>query len=221
MPTYQKPVTLGDVVKREVDPALSRENVILAAGKVYPIGSVLGRLRVDGVVTVGAAAAAAGNTGNGTLTPDATPNTAEVREGTYRVIFTSATKANVENPDGEIIGVATVGTLFNKELRFTLAAGGTAFVAGDSFTIAVAIAANDGACDQWDPTVRSGLEEVYGVLLWEVDTTGGALTSVALARGPSMVSRDALAFKAGTTTAQKADAFKALSEKGISVRETI
>jgi hypothetical protein len=212
--------TLGDVVKWEANPSHGREQIVLASGKAYKLGTVLGRLRVGGAVTVAAGAADAGNTGNGTLTLAGTPYSAAVREGKYRVVFVSATRANVFDPQGVQVGTATVGSAFSGPIAFTLAAGGTAFAAGDAWTVAVSIAANTGECDEWDPASGTGLEEVYGVLLWDVDASTGAVQSVALRR-MAAVSRDALVFKAGTTAAQKLDAFDQLDRLTIAVRETV
>lgn len=220
MTTYTKPVTLGDLVKYEVNPALSRETIILASGKTFALGAVLGKKRGSGVPVVSAATADSGNAGNGALTLAGTPYGANVREGTYRILFTAPTKANVENPQGENIGVATVGQAFAKDIAFTIAAGGNAFAAGDALSVGVSYPANDGVCDEWDPALGDGTGDVYGVLLWDVDTTGGAQRSVAIVRSAEL-SRDAIVFKNGTSAAAKLDAYAALSRQGLAIRETI
>ncbi len=101
-----------------------------------------------GVASAGSGAAVAGNTGNGTIT--ASPTTgANAKVGVYRITCiepaTDLGKFQVEDPDGIVIGVATVGTQFTtgSHLTFTIADGATDFVSGDSFTITVA-AANSG-----------------------------------------------------------------------------
>lgn len=211
--------TLGDVVKWEANPSHGREIVTLASGKQYQLGALLGRQRVSGAVTVGAGVAGAGNAGNGTLTLAGTPYADTVREGSYKITFVSATKANVENPAGEKIGVATVGVAFAGDIAFTLAAGGNAFAAGDVWTVPVSIAGASGLCDEWDPTAANGLEELYGVLLFDVDATEEAVETVALRR-MAAVSQAALVFKSGLTAAQKADGYAALDRLGIAVRQT-
>lgn len=219
MATLIKPATLGDVLKWEDNPAYSREIAVLAAGKKYALGTVLGRKSGSGAVTVGAAVADAGNTGNGTLTLAGTPSGASVKEGNYRIIFSAPTKANVENPDGVNVGVATVGSAFNKDIAFTIAAGGTAFAAGDALTVPVSVAANDGTYDEWDPAAGDGTGSVAGVLIFDVDATAGVVESVAVVR-EAMVSRDALVFKSGTSAAAKSDAYAGLAKLSIAVRQT-
>lgn len=221
MTTYSKPITLGDIVKREVDPGAQRETIILAAGKQYAIGTVLGRRDGSGTAVVSAAVPDTGNTGNGALTLAGTPADANAIEGSYRVNFASPTRFNVENPRGENIGTGTVGAAFSKQVAFTIAAGGTAFAAGDAFSLAVSFPANDGICDEWDPSSGGGLERVYGVLLWSVDATSGPVRSVALAHGPAMLADELLVFKTGLSAAQQHDGLAALTAKGLAVRETI
>lgn len=81
---------------------------------------------------------AGANTGNGTFgaiaAADATPL------GNWLVLFSAATVFAVYDPTGRKLATAgATGTAFEDGgLTFTLAAGGTAFVAGDSFTINVA-----------------------------------------------------------------------------------
>lgn len=87
-----------------------------------------------------AGAAVAGGTGNGTITAAPTVGAA-AKAGVYRLTCiepaTDLGKFQVEDPDGIVIGVATVGTEFTTHLTFTIADGSTDFVAGDSFTITV------------------------------------------------------------------------------------
>lgn len=211
--------TLGDVLKWEGNPSHSRRVVRLKSGVVYPLGSVLGKARGSGAVTVSPGVLDAGAAGNGTMSNPATPYTAAIKEGVYTVKFTSATKADVEDPEGKSIGTATVGALFDKEVKFTLVAGGTPFAAGDRWTIGVSIASNSGDAAMWNPAGTDGTEEVYGVLLWRVDATDGAVDSVAVVR-EAIVSKDALVFIDGATSAQKSDAYVMLEKLGIAVNET-
>lgn len=92
------------------------------------------------VSTPGAASAAGGNTGNGTVgsisgrfgapaeTITLTAITAAANGGTFRV----------EGTESGNLGVATVGVAFNSgTIGFTIADGATDFVVGDKFTIVV------------------------------------------------------------------------------------
>jgi hypothetical protein len=104
-----------------------------ASGTPLPRGAVLGAL----TTASGSAVAGSTNTGNGTLTPDAsTPILTGAQEGAYTVTFTSPTAYSVTDPTLEkvVVGTGVVGTAFATQIKFNIAAGGTAFVAGDSFT---------------------------------------------------------------------------------------
>lgn len=116
--------------------ALLTRGITLLSGQNLTRGTVLGR--VAGAVA--AAVAAAGNTGDGTV--GTVTLGAGAKEGTYRLICiepaANAGKFQVEDPDGNVVGVATVGVAFAGPINFTIADGAADFVAGDSFTVAVA-----------------------------------------------------------------------------------
>lgn len=83
------------------------------------------------------AAATVGNTGNGTVSAPVV-NAATAVSGTYTVEFTAATAFSVFDPNGNELLNGKTGVAYSAlGLSFTITAGGTAFVAGDSFTIAV------------------------------------------------------------------------------------
>jgi hypothetical protein len=121
----------GGFIVSEANGHRSRDAIILTGALLVLAGSVLGQ------VTTGAAAVAAAlgtNTGNGTfgaITPVAVPTPL----GAYVALFTDATHFTVTAPDGAT-AAGTTGVAFNAlGIVFTITAGGTAFVAGDSFTI--------------------------------------------------------------------------------------
>lgn len=61
-----------------------------------------------------------------------------VGSGIYTVIFLSATKYLLNDPNGAVVSIGTVGVAFTStKLGFTISAGGNAFAAGDGFTITV------------------------------------------------------------------------------------
>ncbi|MGF6837056.1 hypothetical protein QF001_000923 [Paraburkholderia youngii] len=99
-----------------------------SAGK--PIGGIEAAL--DATV---ASVAYAGNTGNGTMNAPTTQT--GVQPGAYNVVFVAATKFEVYDPSGKFIAVGTTGVAFANQVGFTITAGGTAFVAGDGFTVTV------------------------------------------------------------------------------------
>lgn len=117
--------------------------------------------------------AAGGNTGNGSLTlaSPAAVNGAQV--GAYSVVLTSAAAFQVNDPFGNPVGAGLVGTAFSNQIAFTLAAGGTAFAAGDSFSVSIA---SLNTFKQSVATAADGSQVPRCVLAETVDTSGGAVT---------------------------------------------
>lgn len=107
---------------------------ILTGGVAVLAGTVLGA--ITSALTA-AAAALGSNTGNGTfgtITPQAAPATLV---GTYALLLTTPTTFIVTAPDGAT-ATGSTGVAFSAlGIGFTLAAGGTAFVAGDTFNFTV------------------------------------------------------------------------------------
>lgn len=120
---------------------ISRLQIMLAITAVaLDAGAVLARKDI-GDATV--AAKAGGNTGNGTLTLDATtPELAGVMEGIYSVRCIEAAANGgvfeVKDPDGFSLGQVAVGATFSDHLKFAIADGATDFIVGDGFDITVA-----------------------------------------------------------------------------------
>ena len=86
-------------------------------------------------------AAKAGMTGNGVLTLDIlTPVLQGSVTGVWKVVFTSATAFTVTSPvNGMSAGAGQVGQPYlGPGVKFSIAAGATAFVAGDEFDVTVA-----------------------------------------------------------------------------------
>ncbi|HPT27527.1 MAG TPA: head decoration protein [Bryobacteraceae bacterium] len=211
---------LGDWLKWEVDNQYSRDVVTILAGsgsdRVLTTGMVLGR------VTKGSAvgAAVAGNAGNGTIT--AAPAVGQAaKPGVYRVVCiepaTNGGKFSVEDPDGILLGVATVGTEFTTQLTFTIADGTADFASGDAFTITVA--AGSGKVKQIDFSATDGVDAVCG-LLTEAATApdGSDRSAVAVVRN-AIVAANGIVWPAGATTDQKNAAIAQLKVLGILVRE--
>jgi len=105
--------------------------IILAAGTL-PRGSVLGMVSSLDVI----AAAGAANVGNGTIGSYSATTGSKI--GAYQLVAKSATDFSVTDPEGTALPDATVGTAYSDAgIGFTLTAGGTAFAAGDKFTLTV------------------------------------------------------------------------------------
>jgi hypothetical protein len=215
------PRIISDVVFHEVSPDWCRESLTLKLGFATVIGTVLG------LISIGAAtsAAKAGNTGNGTLTLDATtPVLAGARSGIYAVRFTAATTFTVEDPDGNVIGSGVNGTAFSDDLKFVTAAGGTAFVAGDGFDITVAAAGVDangvGKVVPLDLAAVDGSQASYAVAIQEREISAADQPVLVVARG-ALVDPDMLVWPAGITAPQKAAALSTLRARGIIARTSI
>ncbi|MCW5982435.1 MAG: head decoration protein [Bryobacteraceae bacterium] len=220
MPVQTEGKYLGDWLKWEPDNHYSRDVVTVLAGsgadRALTTGMVLGR------VTKGAAtgAAVAGNAGNGTIT--AAPAVgAAAKPGVYRIVCIepagNAGKFSVEDPDGVLIGVATVGVEFTTHLTFTIADGDPDFAAGDAFTITVA--AGSGKVKQIDFAATDGSDVACGILLLDTTAPNGAdRSAVAIVRN-AIVSDNGITWPAGATTNQKNAAIAQLTSAGILVRQ--
>jgi hypothetical protein len=183
---------------------------VVGAETLVLAGTVLGQCNA------GAASAAAlgTNTGNGTfgaitVAQPATP-------GVYAVEFDSATTFIVSSPNGQEIGHGVTGTVFNTGgLHFTITAGGTAFVAADSFDITVA--AGTGFWVPYDPTGNDGREVAAGILYnGYIDVTNANQPATAYVRGPMRVLSTELVWGLNvTTTPQQTTALAQLLALGI------
>ena len=85
-----------------------------------------------------AGAANGGNTGTGTMTAGPTVVAGTAQNGAYSIKFTAATTFNVFDPNGRELMPGSTGVAYSDGgIGFTITAGGTAFVAGDGFTVTV------------------------------------------------------------------------------------
>jgi hypothetical protein len=172
---------------------LASRKVTLAAGENRTRGAVLGK------VTAGTptAAAVAGNSGTGTI--GAVTLGAGAKPGVYRLTCiepaTDAGKFQVEDPDGIVLGVATVGVAFAGPVNFTIADGGTDFAAGDSFTITVAAGA--GTYKLSAAAAADGSQVPDAILAQDCDASGGATEALVYIRGD--FNESALTLGAGHT----------------------
>ena len=120
-------------------------SVICTVGTPVRGGQVYARTVTNGSKAIGdleataditGAGTAGTNTGNGTIS--AITAAPPAQQGTYQVVFTAATKFGVFDPSGsEMLNGSTGVAYSDKGIGFTITAGGTAFVAGDTFNIAV------------------------------------------------------------------------------------
>lgn len=187
--------TIDKLLAGPTDHVQSRK-ITLIFGENRTRGAVLGKTATAGTI---AGAAAAGNTGNGTI--GSLTIGASVKEGVYRAVCiepaTNAGTFTVEDPDGIVIGRATVAMAFTGAVNFTIADGATDFVAGDAFDITVsavtykyklaAAAATDGS------------SEPDAILAEDTNASAADVDTVAYIRGD--FNEAALTFGSGHTAA--------------------
>lgn len=208
--TEQLPHSGGFLIE-EFSPEYNRESVTVASGQDLRAGAVLGK------ITLGAATAehVAGGAGNSTFSAVTVDGAAIV--GVYHGIFTAATKANLEDPNGVLLGVVTLGAEFSAGgLTFLMTAGGTPHVAGDRFTVTVA--AGSGKYVAYDNDADDGSNVAAGILYAAVDASSADATGTAVVRGPVTVTLNELVFADGQDADDKAAAVADLAAIGIIAR---
>lgn len=199
-------------------PAAVTEVVTLKRGSgTLARGTVLGKI-LHGAATVanGGPGAAGANTGNGTLTIDATtPKLSDVQVGVYKVrvvrkalaqVGTTpavpAQKAIVElkDPSGRVLEVfdlaTSSGTTIANQIKFAMVEGSTVFEVGDGFNITVA--AGSGYCVAVNSTALDGSNVPFGVLCEDVTLASGA-ESLSVAYMMGTFNEDALVFGGSDT----------------------
>jgi hypothetical protein len=189
--------------------------IVAATGAALIAGTILGQITAGDVT----AAAAGGNTGNGTLTPDATDATlAGAQVGDYSVVCiaadTDAGTFRVSDPAGNVLGDVEVGDTWANQIKFVIADGATDFAAGDEFTVTVA----DGSGNyvRHDPTATDG-SEIAAAILWEAVDEDDVVSRTVIVRDAEVVGAH-LTYSASATDAQKATARAQLAERGIITR---
>jgi hypothetical protein len=184
----------------EAEGKRSRENRTLLSGQNLKAGHVVGKVTLGAVTS---AAKAGGNTGNGTITLDATsPKRAGAKVGIYTVrCITAAANGGVfrvEDPDGYVLGDATIaggagGTAaFDDDIKFVLTDGATDFIVGDGFD--VTIAAGSGKVKEYNPANEDGSQVPAGVLAAAVDATSADQPCVVIERAAEVNSNELVWF---------------------------
>ncbi|WP_428485962.1 head decoration protein [Rhodopila sp.] len=157
------------------------------------------------------------NHGNGSVTAITAGNNAVL--GAYTLLATSATSFNLTDPNNDAMGPATVGTAYaGAEIDFMINAGGTAFAAGDIFTLT--LLPGTGAFVSYTGAV--GLPAV-GVLYNLVWVPAGGSTKVTVMARNCEVNRAELQWdpsivNSGSVAALEATALAALATHNIIAR---
>jgi hypothetical protein len=200
--TYLPDQLLAGVFPRVTD------NITVLSGATVNSVTTLARGTVMGQITLGAATAAAtgGNTGNGTSSAVTRVGTKAI-VGAYTILFTAATKFDVIDPNGRKLSSGTTGVAYSDDIAFTITAGGTAFVAGDSFTVTVA--AGSGKYIPSVTTAVDGSENPVCILADKCDPSAGDVTAGVYRTGE--FNSTALTFDTSWTAATLTAPLRALS----------
>ena len=162
-----------------------------------------------------AAAANGGNTGNGTCSAVTTTGYAPTL-GVYAVEFDDATHFVISGPNGQEVGHGVTGTAFSGGgLNFTITAGGTAFVAGDSF--AITVTAGSGKWITSVSTAVDGSQVPAGILYGTVDASLADKACAVVVRSAE-VNASELIWDPSYTPAQVTTGLATLSSIGIIAR---
>jgi Bacteriophage lambda head decoration protein D len=182
------------------------------SGGLLDIGVIVGRLNAG----TSTAAANAGNTGNGTMS--AVTDQVGIQVGAYAVEFIAATKFNVNDPLGNLVAEGTTGVAFANQVGFTITAGGTAFVAGDGFTITVAANANAGLIVPLNLAAIDGSQLPIGVIVRQTVVPASANVPAVVVERFAVLLQDGLIYPSGATTNQQAAINAQLKALGLIVR---
>lgn len=211
-----------DWLKTSPDRELSVRAITIARGQgKIPDGGVVAKMTAGSAVSV---AKTGGNTGDGTLTLDATtPVLADAKTGVYQVRLTAAAvnggTFTVTDPEGAVLGTVAVGATWSSGVKFVIADGAADFIVGDGFDITVSAAS--GRWGWFDPAASDGRNAAKGLLLYPVDATD-AEVEVACVVSSVVVNPLGLSWGAGVTTqAQKDAALVTLAGESILTRHTL
>lgn len=180
------------------------------AGDSFTIATTAAVGKPTAVATAGGA-----NTGNGTCSA-VTTNGYAPTVGVYTVEFDDATHFVVAAPNGQEIGHGAAGTPFSAGgLNFTITAGGTAFVPGDSFTVTVS--AGTGKWVACTSTAVDGSQNAAGICFQVTDATLNDTWGPLVTR-QCEVNASELVWDSSMTAANQAAALALLQAQGIIAR---
>lgn len=220
-PTFTEGRHSGEGLLSEAPGQRSREGIVIASGAgIIAPGSVLGQILTGGATS---AAKAGGNTGNGTLVPNAsTPVLAGAKPGVYTLRFTTATVFSLLDPNGDGLGSYSIGgatgnnVTVSNEIMFALTQGATVFAVGDGFDITVA--AGSGKYVLSPHTANNGSQIAAAIAIYGCDATSADQRIAALVRDAEW-NANTLTYEATVNDATRRAAKAAqLAAQGIIVR---
>lgn len=208
----------GEAIMSEANFHRSRDNAKIAFSQTIEANSLISKLAVAASV-VATPSAAVGNTGNATIAMTAPATTTKVKDGRYKGIAVTATTVRWEDPEGNEIGVSNHGAALAKGgIKFTITAGATPNVAGDEFYVDVAADSSDFEWVAYNPAGVDGSEIPAGYAIYPAVTPADKNVTIAAIVRESELNGNCIAWPAGITAGQKADATQALERLQIIVR---
>lgn len=206
----------GEFVMTEANGTRSRESLKIAAEQTIAANSILAQRGVVAEIVATASADEGNTASSGTIAMESPAVTASVQDGRYIGVATAATTVEWSDPKGIKIGTSTHGTPFTKGgISLTITAGGTPNVAGDRFYVDVAADFGDFEHVAYDP---DGVLPISGIAIYPATTGVGETTEIAAIVRDAEANGNCIAWPAGITAEQKADAIQALADLGIIVR---
>lgn len=217
MTTFTEGRHAGEFLLSEAPGGLSRDNAVIAVSQTIKPGTVLAQIAVVADVEA-SGAAVAGNTGNATIAMADPAVSTKVKDGVYRGVCLSATTVRWEDPNGKEIGQSTHGAAFNKEIKFTITAGGTPNVAGDAFEVTVKADAEDFQFVAFNQDGTNGSEIATAIALYGVTTPVDATAAISIIARQAELNGKCLEWPAEIDAAEQADAIQSLAQRTLIVR---
>ena len=188
----------------------SIENITIKSGQNVAAGEVLSK-ELTGAAT---SAAAAGNTGNGTMGSVTVGDQAKVGDYILTIVEPGSNVGDftLADPNGVQVGTGDVAGAFSGEISFTLADGGTDFAAGDSFTISVTLTS-----EVYTALPNDASEEAVAIALDNYDATSAAKDGAAVVRDAEVNDAE-LTWPSGQRAANKTVAQNQLKDNGVIFR---
>lgn len=148
--------------------------------------------------TVSGATLTGGTANTGNATVGTMSAGAAIKPGNYTAVCVTATTANVFDPNGDALGLATFGTAFtDAQITFTITAGATPCAAADVFVIAASI--GSGAYKLASAAAVDGSQTPVAILADYADASLGNVTGPIYIMGE--FNSNALTFGPGITLA--------------------
>jgi hypothetical protein len=160
-----------------------------------------------GAFTLSGATLSGGTNNTGNATVGSMSVGPKFKPGVYSAVCLTATTAQVYDPNGVELGVATFGTAFtDPQINFTITAGGTPCAAGDTFLLVAA--AGSGNYVLANAAATDGSQNPVAILADYADPTAGAVNGPLYLTGE--FNQTAMTFGEGLTPANTAAALRVL-----------